>query len=175
MLNCCMRWWFSSLMCFTLNCDKYPTCVLQVESGFFLDCDVKIVGKSIRDRVALIKWRRERTVSTNGHSETGVKKMHQNLLQVPGTSVPQGAALATADHEDQETLICTVPVTTSVTCKQKKVLHFTLTTENYIQPTVKCIDSFWNFEAGVCERQKKGDDSLWVTTQWSNQTSWPSI
>ena len=107
-------------MCLTLNCSTYIAHVLQVESGFFLDCDVKIVGKSIRDRVALIKWRRERTVSTNGNSEAGVKKIQQNLLQVPGTGVPQGVTLITADYEDQETLICTVPVTTSVTCKPKK-------------------------------------------------------
>lgn len=96
------------------------TCVLQVESGFFLDCDVKIVGKSIRDRVALIKWRRERTVSS-GNGEAPVKKTHQNLLQVPGSGVPQAATLAMTDCEDQEveqqTLICTVPATLSATCK----------------------------------------------------------
>ncbi|GLD64517.1 serine/threonine-protein kinase WNK2-like protein [Lates japonicus] len=74
--------------------NEVPEVVAQemVESGFFLDCDVKIVGKSIRDRVALIKWRRERTVS-------------------PGN--------ATTDFEDQEveqqTLICAVPTTTSTT------------------------------------------------------------
>ena len=33
---------------------------LQIESGFFHESDVKIVAKSIRDRVALIQWRRER-------------------------------------------------------------------------------------------------------------------
>ncbi|KAM6928295.1 serine/threonine-protein kinase WNK2 [Xenentodon cancila] len=97
--------------------NEVPEVVAQemVESGFFLDCDVKIVGKSIRDRVALIKWRRERTVTTNGNGEAAGKKMQQNLLQVPGTGVPQGATLAPADYEDQETLICTVPVTTSAT------------------------------------------------------------
>ncbi|XP_069392974.1 serine/threonine-protein kinase WNK2 isoform X2 [Paralichthys olivaceus] len=95
--------------------NEVPEVVAQemVESGFFLDCDVKIVGKSIRDRVALIKWKRERTVST-GNGET-----QQNLLQVPSTGVPQGATLAAADYEDQEgeqqTLICTVPTTTSTT------------------------------------------------------------
>ncbi|XP_035518595.1 serine/threonine-protein kinase WNK2 [Morone saxatilis] len=99
---------------------EVPEVVAQemVESGFFLDCDVKIVGKSIRDRVALIKWRRERTVSP-GNGEAAVKKTQQNLLQVPGTSVPQAATLATTDYEDQEveqqTLICTVPATTSAT------------------------------------------------------------
>lgn len=33
---------------------------MQIESGFFHESDVKIVAKSIRDRVALIQWRRER-------------------------------------------------------------------------------------------------------------------
>ncbi|XP_005741559.1 serine/threonine-protein kinase WNK2 isoform X9 [Pundamilia nyererei] len=100
---------------------EVPEVVAQemVDSGFFLDCDVKIVGKSIRDRVALIKWRRERTVSPNGNNETPVKKTQQNLLQVPSTGMPQGAALATTDYEDQEseqqTLICTVPAGTSTT------------------------------------------------------------
>ncbi|XP_067251645.1 serine/threonine-protein kinase WNK2-like isoform X2 [Chanodichthys erythropterus] len=43
---------------------EVPEAVAQemVESGFFHESDAKIVGKSIRDRVALIKWRRERTV-----------------------------------------------------------------------------------------------------------------
>lgn len=77
---------------------------------------MKIVGKSIRDRVALIKWRRARTGSPNGNSE--VKKMQQNLLQVPGTGPPEETIFTTADCEDQETLICTVPVITPATCKK---------------------------------------------------------
>uniref|UniRef100_A0A8C2ZGB8 non-specific serine/threonine protein kinase n=1 Tax=Cyclopterus lumpus TaxID=8103 RepID=A0A8C2ZGB8_CYCLU len=83
--------------------NEVPEVVAQemVESGFFLDCDVKIVGKSIRDRVALIKWRRERTVMS-GNGEAAVKKPQPNLLQVPGTVVPQAPALATTDYEDQE-------------------------------------------------------------------------
>uniref|UniRef100_UPI0037E7D476 serine/threonine-protein kinase WNK2 n=1 Tax=Semicossyphus pulcher TaxID=241346 RepID=UPI0037E7D476 len=99
---------------------EVPEVVAQemVESGFFLDCDVKIVGKSIRDRVALIKWRRERTVSS-GNGEAPVKKTQPNLLQVPGTGVPEAATLSTTDYEDQEieqqTLICTVPAATSAT------------------------------------------------------------
>ncbi|KAM9408933.1 serine/threonine-protein kinase WNK2 isoform 2-T2 [Pholidichthys leucotaenia] len=98
---------------------EVPEVVAQemVESGFFLDCDVKIVGKSIRDRVALIKWRRTRTVSSNGNGETAVKRMQQYVLQVPGTGVPQAAPLAATEYEDQEleqqTLICTVPAITS--------------------------------------------------------------
>ncbi|XP_038135797.1 serine/threonine-protein kinase WNK2 isoform X5 [Cyprinodon tularosa] len=95
--------------------NEVPEVVAQemVESGFFLECDVKIVGKSIRDRVALIKWRRARTGSPNGNSE--VKKLQQNLLQVPGTRPPEETIFTTADYEDQETLICTVPVITSAT------------------------------------------------------------
>ncbi|XP_067359414.1 serine/threonine-protein kinase WNK2 isoform X2 [Channa argus] len=97
-----------------------PEVVAQemVDSGFFLDFDVKIVGKSIRDRVALIKWRRERTVSP-GNGEAAIKKTQQNLLQVPGTGIPLGTTLATTDYEDheveQQTLICMVPATTSTT------------------------------------------------------------
>ncbi|MED6266621.1 hypothetical protein CHARACLAT_003922 [Characodon lateralis] len=101
---------------FTFDLEKeVPEVVAQemVESGFFLECDVKIVGKSIRDRVALIKWRRARTGSPNGNSE--VKKLQQNLLQVPGTGPPEEAIFTTADCEDQETLICTVPIITSTT------------------------------------------------------------
>ncbi|XP_078517738.1 serine/threonine-protein kinase WNK2 [Lissotriton helveticus] len=48
---------------FTFDLEKEtPDDVAQemVESGFFHDSDVKIVAKSIRDRVALINWRRER-------------------------------------------------------------------------------------------------------------------
>ncbi|XP_008407909.1 serine/threonine-protein kinase WNK2 isoform X1 [Poecilia reticulata] len=101
---------------FTFDLEKeVPEVVAQemVESGFFLECDVKIVGKSIRDRVALIKWRRARTGSPNGNSE--VKKTQQNLLQVPGTGPPEETIFTTADCEDQETLICTVPVITPAT------------------------------------------------------------
>ncbi|KAM4582864.1 serine/threonine-protein kinase WNK2 isoform 4-T4 [Fundulus diaphanus] len=95
--------------------NEVPEVVAQemVESGFFLECDAKIVGKSIRDRVALIKWRRARTGSPNGNSE--VKKLQQNLLQVPGTGPPEETIFTTADCEDQETLICTVPIITSAT------------------------------------------------------------
>ncbi|XP_033939631.1 serine/threonine-protein kinase WNK2 isoform X4 [Pseudochaenichthys georgianus] len=95
--------------------NEVPEVVAQemVESGFFLDCDVKIVGKSIRDRVAFIKWKRERTVSP------AVKKPQPNLLTVLGPAVPQAATLATTDGEEQEveqkTLVCTVPATTSST------------------------------------------------------------
>lgn len=104
---------------------------LQVDSGFFLDCDVKIVGKSIRDRVALIKWRRERTSSGNAEKQ-------QNLLQVPSSGVPRGTTLAPADTEDQDTdqqtLVCTVQVTTSTTSENSAL---TYTTHTYKTTLVK--------------------------------------
>ncbi|XP_055766891.1 serine/threonine-protein kinase WNK2 isoform X2 [Salvelinus fontinalis] len=96
---------------FTFDLEKEtPEGVAQemVDSGFFLDSDVKIVGKSIKDRVALIKWRRERTVPA-------VETQTQNLLQVPSMGVPrQGAQLAPAEPEEAEadqplTLICSLP------------------------------------------------------------------
>uniref|UniRef100_A0A3Q3B6K5 non-specific serine/threonine protein kinase n=1 Tax=Kryptolebias marmoratus TaxID=37003 RepID=A0A3Q3B6K5_KRYMA len=51
---------------FTFDLEKeVPEAVVQemVESGFFHESDAKTVGKSIRDRVALIKWRRGRMAS----------------------------------------------------------------------------------------------------------------
>ncbi|XP_054602016.2 serine/threonine-protein kinase WNK2 isoform X9 [Nothobranchius furzeri] len=51
---------------FTFDLEKeVPEVVAQemVESGFFHESDAKTVGKSIKDRVALIKWRRGRMAS----------------------------------------------------------------------------------------------------------------
>ncbi|XP_064859205.1 serine/threonine-protein kinase WNK2-like [Oncorhynchus nerka] len=96
---------------FTFDLEKEtPEGVAQemVESGFFLDSDVKIVGKSIKDRVALIKWRRDRTVPA-------VDTQTQNLLQLPSMGLPpQGAPLAPAESEEEEgdqplTLLCSLP------------------------------------------------------------------
>uniref|UniRef100_A0A8C5CMT6 non-specific serine/threonine protein kinase n=1 Tax=Gadus morhua TaxID=8049 RepID=A0A8C5CMT6_GADMO len=59
---------------FSFDLEKdVPEVVAQemVESGFFQDNDVKTVGKSIRDRVALIKWRRGRTVSVAVPADQG--------------------------------------------------------------------------------------------------------
>uniref|UniRef100_A0A096LPU9 non-specific serine/threonine protein kinase n=1 Tax=Poecilia formosa TaxID=48698 RepID=A0A096LPU9_POEFO len=111
---------------FTFDLEKeVPEVVAQemVESGFFLECDVKIVGKSIRDRVALIKWRRARTGSPNGNSE------------VPGTGPPEETIFTTADCEDQETLICTVPVITPATCKKLNEKQHVIT---LLQPLASC-------------------------------------
>ncbi|XP_077455458.1 serine/threonine-protein kinase WNK2 isoform X8 [Stigmatopora argus] len=59
---------------FTFDLEKeVPEVVAQemVESGFFHESDVKTVGKSLRDRVALIKWRRERTVLASSQMDAG--------------------------------------------------------------------------------------------------------
>ncbi|XP_075893062.1 serine/threonine-protein kinase WNK2 isoform X5 [Nelusetta ayraudi] len=106
--------------------NEVPEVIAQemVDSGFFLDCDVKIVGKSIRDRVALIKWRRERTVSA-GNGDAPAKKAPQNLLCVPGgggggAAQPGTSAITNFEEpeqqqQQQQSLICTVPVTMSTT------------------------------------------------------------
>ncbi|XP_051524778.1 serine/threonine-protein kinase WNK2-like [Myxocyprinus asiaticus] len=68
---------------FTFDLDKeVPEAVAQemVESGFFHESDAKIVGKSIRDRVALIKWRRERMVPRGPQGGTA--------QSMPGGTVP---------------------------------------------------------------------------------------
>lgn len=86
---------------------------------------MKIVAKSIRDRVALIKWRRERTVSA-GNGEAPAKKAPQNLLCVPGggggAAQPATSAITNfeepeVEQQQQQSLICTVPVTMSTTCE----------------------------------------------------------
>ncbi|XP_028820714.1 serine/threonine-protein kinase WNK2 isoform X5 [Denticeps clupeoides] len=102
---------------------EVPECVAQemVESGFFLESDVKVVGKSIRDRVALIKWRRQRTISesSEGTGESKgqeVSKGQDNLVQVPPAGMLHaGPAAFPSDTEDPEQELsihpCHVPVT----------------------------------------------------------------
>ncbi|KAM4722736.1 serine/threonine-protein kinase WNK2 [Rhinophrynus dorsalis] len=65
----------------------------MVESGFFHDNDVKIVAKSIRDRVALIQWRRARVRTEDGESE-GLEQP-----QIPQTPL---APLAHSSHIGQQ-------------------------------------------------------------------------
>ncbi|CAH2313144.1 serine threonine- kinase WNK2 isoform X1 [Pelobates cultripes] len=83
---------------FTFDLEKEtPDDVAQemVESGFFHENDVKIVAKSIRDRVALIQWRRERMWPEGGQRE-GLEQP-----QLPQTSV---APPVRSSHTGQ--LIC---------------------------------------------------------------------
>ncbi|XP_036415154.1 serine/threonine-protein kinase WNK2 [Colossoma macropomum] len=103
---------------------EVPDAVAQemVESGFFLECDMKLVSKSIRDRVALIKWHRERVV-TGGEGQAkgkSTKTQVQNLLQVPPSGIPKGGTpLPQAEPEEPEgeqvSLFCSVPTTTGTT------------------------------------------------------------
>ncbi|XP_066527156.1 serine/threonine-protein kinase WNK2 isoform X2 [Hoplias malabaricus] len=124
---------------FTFDIEReIPDAVAQemVESGFFLECDVKLVSKSIRDRVALIKWRRERVV-TGKECETkgkGTKTLVQNLLQVPATGLsPQGGThtphtphVTHTEAEEPEaepmTLVCNIPCTTSASATPDTVV-----------------------------------------------------
>ncbi|XP_043107553.1 serine/threonine-protein kinase WNK2 isoform X2 [Puntigrus tetrazona] len=104
---------------FTFDLDtEVPETVAQemVDSGFFLEIDVKIVGKSIRDRVSLIKWRRQRSTSAhNGkEEERSTKTQAQNLLQVPSTGPPVGGTPSLpSETEELQTeavsLICSAP------------------------------------------------------------------
>ncbi|XP_077134378.1 serine/threonine-protein kinase WNK2 isoform X8 [Ranitomeya variabilis] len=83
---------------FTFDVEKEtPEDVAQemVESGFFHENDVKIVGKSIRDRVALIQWRRARIREENSNPE-GLEQSN-----VPQTPL---APLAHSSHIGQHTL-----------------------------------------------------------------------
>ncbi|TRY58821.1 hypothetical protein DNTS_022331 [Danionella cerebrum] len=92
---------------------EVPETVAQemVDSGFFLEMDVKIVSKSIRDRVSLIKWRRQRIISGhNGATEESSTKT-ENILQVPSMGPPTsgGSSLPSKTEElqtDSVSLVC---------------------------------------------------------------------
>lgn len=102
----------------------------QIESGFFHESDIKIVGKSIKDRVALIKWKRERTVLLQLNKEhrdgDGLEKQKaqqaQLLIPVVGVlQVGQPVVLEPEEPEaDQYPHHLNLPASaTSVTCKNK--------------------------------------------------------
>lgn len=94
-----------------------------MESGFFHESDAKTVGKSIRDRVALIKWRRERTVSAAVAADQGEGGHRAQVIPCQG--IPAGAAqlgqplLEPEEPEvDQHNRLRNLPASaTSVTCK----------------------------------------------------------
>ncbi|KAI5621930.1 serine/threonine-protein kinase WNK2-like, partial [Silurus asotus] len=105
---------------FTFDLEReVPEGVAQemVESGFFHESDAKIVGKSIRDRVALIKWRRERTVSSAMQSGIAPTTQAQVLLSsVPIVCEPTGALESEETEADQHTNLTQMSSsTTSVT------------------------------------------------------------
>lgn len=96
----------------------------QVESGFFHESDAKTVGKSIRDRVALIKWRRERTVSAAAAVDQGEGGHRIQMRPAHGiTAGPTHTAQPLLEPEEPETdqhnKLCNLPASaTSVTCKR---------------------------------------------------------
>lgn len=90
----------------------------QVESGFFHESDAKIVGKSIRDRVALIKWRRERIVSSAKQSGMAQTIQAQVPLgSVPTVCEPVGMVEPEETEADQHAHLAQVSSTTTATCK----------------------------------------------------------
>ncbi|XP_030588967.1 serine/threonine-protein kinase WNK2 [Archocentrus centrarchus] len=79
---------------FTFDLEKeVPEVVAQemVESGFFHESDAKTVGKSIRDRVALIKWRRERTVSAAAAAAVDQGEGGHSTQMTPSLGISAGA------------------------------------------------------------------------------------
>lgn len=97
--------------------------VFQVESGFFHESDSKTVGKSIRDRVALIKWRRERTVSSTAALERadGVHQMRMPSHGISAGPTPIGQPLLEPEdpETDQFNKLRNLPASaTSVTCRR---------------------------------------------------------
>lgn len=94
----------------------------QVESGLFHESDAKTVGKSIRDRVALIKWRRERTVSATAAVDQGEVGHRVQMMASQGISAGPthvGQPLVEPEDPDQHNRLCNQPASaTSVTCKR---------------------------------------------------------
>ncbi|XP_058855845.1 serine/threonine-protein kinase WNK2-like isoform X1 [Acipenser ruthenus] len=90
--------------------NEVPEDVAQemIESGFFHESDIKIVGKSIKDRVALIKWKRERTVLLQVNKEhrdgDGLEKQkaQQAQLLIPVVGVLQVGQPVVLEPEEPE-------------------------------------------------------------------------
>ncbi|XP_078065766.1 serine/threonine-protein kinase WNK2-like isoform X3 [Mustelus asterias] len=109
---------------FDLNKEN-PDDVAQemIDSGFFQECDSKTVAKSIRDRVALIKWRRERCQQvnvTNAQGEkTELEKQKDCSHQVVGTGQQIPSELEepeTDQHVHQGLLVSVTSVMSDSTC-----------------------------------------------------------
>ncbi|XP_048874096.1 serine/threonine-protein kinase WNK2-like isoform X13 [Brienomyrus brachyistius] len=108
---------------FTFDLEKeVPEGVAQemVESGFFHESDAKIVGKSIRDRVSLIKWKRERNVPAcdrDAQRPAEGAPAQQAPPQVPDGPVAHGGPPEPEEPEaDQHGRQCNLPASvTSVT------------------------------------------------------------
>ncbi|XP_032416132.1 serine/threonine-protein kinase WNK2 isoform X6 [Xiphophorus hellerii] len=110
---------------FTFDLEKeVPEVVAQemVESGFFQESDAKTVGKSIRDRVALIKWRRGRTAAIVAPVDQGDGGQRINVTSSEGVAgaVPHVVQPLVVEPEDtdadQHSRLHNLPTsTTSVT------------------------------------------------------------
>ncbi|EDL98130.1 similar to protein kinase, lysine deficient 1; kinase deficient protein (predicted) [Rattus norvegicus] len=96
---------------FTFDLEKEtPDEVAQemIDSGFFHESDVKIVAKSIRDRVALIQWRRERiwpALQSQEPKDTGSPDKARGLpapLQVQVTYHAQSGQPGQPEPEEPE-------------------------------------------------------------------------
>lgn len=85
---------------------------------------MKIVGKSIRDRVALIKWRRERTISRGEEEETERKVTEDHAKNVPQDPFSKGppnampSAPAEPGAHDSESVNLSSGPSSSTTCEQ---------------------------------------------------------
>ncbi|XP_053576733.1 serine/threonine-protein kinase WNK2 [Bombina bombina] len=91
---------------FTFDLEKEsPDDVAQemVESGFFHELDMKIVAKSIRDRVALIQWRRERMCPEDQERESLEQLLVPQTPPVPLAHSSQIVHHILPDPEEQET------------------------------------------------------------------------
>ncbi|KAM4562948.1 serine/threonine-protein kinase WNK2 isoform 2-T2 [Odontesthes bonariensis] len=110
---------------FTFDLEKeVPEVVAQemVESGFFQESDAKTVGKSIKDRVALIKWRRGRaaSIAVPVDQTEGGHRIKMAPSEGPSVGVPHvGQPLLLEPEElevDQHTRLHNLPTSaTSVT------------------------------------------------------------
>ncbi|XP_072438366.1 serine/threonine-protein kinase WNK2 isoform X2 [Chiloscyllium punctatum] len=112
---------------FDLNKEN-PDDVAQemIDSGFFQECDAKTVAKSIRDRVALIKWRRERcqqVIVISAQRETTESERQKDCFhQVAGTpqsglQIPSELEEPEADqHVHQSLLVSVTSVMSDSTC-----------------------------------------------------------
>ncbi|XP_060691546.1 serine/threonine-protein kinase WNK2 isoform X4 [Hemiscyllium ocellatum] len=90
---------------FDLNKEN-PDDVAQemIDSGFFQECDAKTVAKSIRDRVALIKWRRERcqqVIVISAQRETTELERQKDCFH-PVTCTPQSGLQIPSELEEPE-------------------------------------------------------------------------
>uniref|UniRef100_A0A4W3I873 non-specific serine/threonine protein kinase n=1 Tax=Callorhinchus milii TaxID=7868 RepID=A0A4W3I873_CALMI len=102
----------------------HPEDVAQemIDSGFFQECDSKTVAKSIRDRVALIKWRRERTQQANEiEAQREMEDLEKQKISAQQLGGPQPSQPVPSEPEEPEVDQHVHPSmhisATSVTCK----------------------------------------------------------